>query len=98
MAYRIAFTSQALEQLAGLPRRAQQRVVDKVSALADNPELKGTRKLAGTKDGRRLAVGEYRVLYRVLRVRVLVLVVKVGARKDVYRRILRLFGEGPDEA
>ncbi len=89
--YRIELTPEAVEQLAALPAKDQQRVVDKLRALEREPEGKGTRRLKGTTDGRRLSVGPYRVLYRVMKVRVLVLVVKVDGRKDVYRRIQRLF-------
>ena len=56
-----------------------------IQALATEPFPHGIRKLTGADDVYRLRVGRYRVLYTVEAGRLVVLVLKVGHRKDVYR-------------
>ena len=54
-------------------------------ALAHEPYPTGTRKLSGYDDVYRIRVGHYRILYSVSAAQLIVLVVKIGHRKDVYR-------------
>jgi mRNA interferase RelE/StbE len=59
--------------------------VETIEALATNPRPPGCRKLAGYKDVLRIRVGTYRVLYSVNDKRIIVIVLKIGHRRDVYR-------------
>ena len=56
-----------------------------MSALAEEPRPPGSRKLTGSEDVFRIRVGDYRVLYSVEQRRLIVIVFKVGHRRDVYR-------------
>ena len=56
-----------------------------MSALADDPFPRGSRKLSGYGDVFRVRVGHYRILYSVSEARLIIVVLKVGLRKDVYR-------------
>ncbi len=56
----------------------------KLRALAEDPRPRGCKKLAGREDIWRVRVGDYRVLYQILDDALLVLVVRVRHRKDVY--------------
>lgn len=85
MAYRVSIDPAAMRELKKLAPKVRQGVSDAISALAADPRPDGVRKLAGSKDSYRLRVGDYRVLYRITDKALLVLVVKVGHRKDVYR-------------
>ena len=61
------------------------RVTVKINALADNPYPAGTRKMKGDEHAYRLRVGDYRVVYDIIEDVVVVLILRVGHRKDVYR-------------
>ena len=54
--------------------------------LATDPYPRGTRKLLGYDDVFRIRIGQYRVLYSVSEATVIVVVLKIGHRRDVYRR------------
>ncbi len=86
MAYRIEVNKSAEKEIAALPKREQRRVVSAIKALADDPRPGGVRKLAGAEDAYRLRVGDYRIVYQIADNVLTVFVVRVGHRKDVYRR------------
>jgi mRNA interferase RelE/StbE len=72
--------------LAALPRREQQRIRAAVDLLADNPRPPACVALAGEARTYRVRVGDYRIVYEVLDDRLIVQVVCIGRRRDVYRR------------
>jgi mRNA interferase RelE/StbE len=83
--YRVEIARRALKALAALPRGEQQRVRAAIDLLADNPRPPGCTKLTGEADAYRVRVGMYRIVYEVLDDRLLVHIVRVGHRRDVYR-------------
>jgi mRNA interferase RelE/StbE len=83
--YRIEWRSSARRELRRLPPRAIARVVDAVAGLADDPRPTGCRKLQGSERTFRVRVGQYRVVYEVRDDRLVVLIVRVRHRRDVYR-------------
>jgi mRNA interferase RelE/StbE len=85
LAYAIQFKPAALRQLEKLPREAQKRLAATIEALRDDPLPPECKKMASVPDAWRIRVGDYRVVYQVHRGALLVLVVTVGNRKDVYR-------------
>lgn len=85
MAYRIIYESSANKRLATLPQREQIRIVEHINALAENPRPRGSVKLSSS-ETYRIRVGNYRVIYAIHDKRLIVLVVEIGDRKDVYRR------------
>ena len=84
--YRIEFTPAAVRQLGSLPVKVQHRVSTKIEALATDPRPAGCRKLKGADDIYRVRVGDYRMLYQVRDDVLLVLVVSVRKRGEVYKR------------
>ena len=84
--YRIEFRDAARRALADLPDAAQRRVDAAILALADDPRPRGCKKLAGEDDLWRIRVGRYGVVYTVRDDELIVLVVKIGHRREVYRR------------
>ena len=68
-----------------LPRSMQTRVAQKIDALANDPFPRGSAKLEAFGDLRRIRVGYYRVIYQVRQGTLVVLVVRVKHRSDVYR-------------
>jgi len=84
-AYSVEFTPAAERQFAKLPSAARTLVAAVVVTLATNPRPRGCVKLAGADDLWRVRVQQYRVIYQVIEKRLVVTVVKIGDRKDVYR-------------
>jgi mRNA interferase RelE/StbE len=85
VAYTIQFKPLALRQLEKLPREAQKRLGAKIEALRDDPFPAGCKKMAAIPDTWRIRAGDYRVVYQVQHGVLLILVLTVGHRKDVYR-------------
>ncbi len=83
--YSIQFAESAARSLARLPTAVRVRITTKIDALADNPHPAGTRKMKGDEHAYRLRVGDYRVVYDIVEDIVVVLILRVGHRKDVYR-------------
>ena len=83
--YEVEISRSAERQLRRLPRPDQVRVVQVMQALADDPIPRGARKLSGFDDVFRVRTGRYRILYSVSRRTLVIVVLKVGHRKDVYR-------------
>ena len=84
MVYRIQFTPSAEREFLKLPKPVRERLDLKISALAHNPRPAGVVKLAG-QEAYRIRVGDYRVVYEIHDRVLVVLVLTVGHRGDVYR-------------
>jgi mRNA interferase RelE/StbE len=80
----IRWERRAVKELSALPRDVQQRIVTAMESLREEP-LKGDLLAAEWKGLRRLRVGSYRVVYAFNGSELLVLVVRVGHRREVYR-------------
>jgi len=74
----------AEKELAALPLQARERVASALRAMEDAPFPHGVKKLKA-RDGYRVRVGDYRILFTVNRAARLVRVGAIGHRKDVYR-------------
>jgi len=85
MAYAIELTRRAEKQLTGLPANLRRRVASRIDALADNPRPPGVGKIQGAEDMYRLRVGDYRILYEVQDFRLIVHVLRIGHRREIYR-------------
>ena len=83
--YRVEITASAEKALARLPKDDMSRVVRAITGLATAPRPGGCRKLKGYEDVYRIRVGLYRVIYTIDDRRIIVVVLKLGHRKDAYR-------------
>ena len=81
----VEVSATAERQIRKLQRHDQVRVLRAVAALAADPRPRGSRKLTGFDDLWRIRVGVFRVLYSVEDRRLVVVVLKIGHRGDVYR-------------
>jgi mRNA interferase RelE/StbE len=82
--YEIRFRKSVAKDLAPIPTRDAQRIIAVIGKLADDPRPPQSKKLSGS-DKYRLRCGVYRVLYEIQDDVLVVCVVKVGHRKEVYR-------------
>jgi len=84
--YRVELFRDARQVLSSLSDKTRGQVSRKIDALATEPRPRGSKALQGKHQGlRRVRSGDYRIVYAVEDDRLLVLVVKVGPRRDVYR-------------
>lgn len=73
------------KDLRGISREDVSRIIVAVAKLADEPLPHGSQKLAGSERTYRIRVGDYRIVYELLRDAKLVEIQRVRHRKDVYR-------------
>lgn len=72
------------KSLLTLPPKAQGKIQERIKSLRLDPQPQGSQKLAGFDTVYRVRVGEYRIVYKVEDARLVILVIRVGHRKDVY--------------
>lgn len=82
--YRVIIRKSVSKDMRGIPKKDARRIVEAIESLADNPRPPGTKKLSGL-ERYRLRQGNYRILYEIEDERLIVCVVRVGDRRDVYR-------------
>jgi mRNA interferase RelE/StbE len=83
--YNIEWKRSATKELRQLPREVVVLILRVVEGLRTNPFPAGVRKLSGAEHTYRIREGSYRVIYSVYTLRLVVEVIRVGHRKDVYR-------------
>jgi mRNA interferase RelE/StbE len=84
MPYTVIVKKSAQKELDSLPKKLQLRIRGVIDLLAINPFPPNSKKLQG-RDGYRIKTGDYRILYNVDGDQLLVLVLRVGHRRDIYR-------------
>lgn len=85
MTYSILLSPPAERQLKALTEPVQKRIVKRLRMLKENPRPQGVKKLAGEEDLYRIREGDYRIIYTIQDKQLIVLVVKIGDRKEIYR-------------
>lgn len=86
MPHTVVLTPAAQRDLSALDHRTLQRVDQKIRVLGTNPRPPGAEKIKGAGDVYRVRVGDYRILYEIEDARLVVVVVRVRHRSEVYRR------------
>lgn len=84
MTYRLVILRRAQKQLAALPHDSYERCKQAISALSNEPRPPNSLKLRG-RDGWRLRVGTYRIVYEIDDASKQVEIIDVDHRKDIYR-------------
>jgi len=77
-----------LKSMKRLPKRELRRIKKKIDDLAENLPDPATTKMKGNNTFHRVRAGDYRIVYEIHEDRLVILVVKIGHRKDVYKRFL----------
>jgi mRNA interferase RelE/StbE len=85
MAYRIEVKPQAEKALARIPNPHRRRTAKAIDGLARTPRPAGCVKLAGADDAYRIRVGDYRIVYQIVDRVLIVYIIRIDHRKDVYR-------------
>lgn len=84
--YNIEFKPSAAKALRDLDARNRRLVADRIDALSMDPRPPGSEKIKGEVSTYRIRSGDFRVIYDVNDEVVLVLVLRIGNRRDVYRK------------
>jgi mRNA interferase RelE/StbE len=82
--YRVIIRKSVSKDLKGIPKKDVRRILAAIKSLADDPRPPGTKKLSG-QERYRLRQGSYRIVYEIEDDKLIICVVRVGDRRDVYR-------------
>ena len=88
MQYSVEFRPAVLKSLKRLPKKDLRRIKKRIDEVAKNLPDPVTTKMKGNNSFHKIRSGDYRVIYEIHDNRLVILVVKIGHRKDVYKRLL----------
>ena len=84
--YSVRLKSSAAKEIEAIePKKVRRQIVERIGQLAEDPRPPGCEKLSGRLDRYRVRQGVYRIVYHIEDRELVVYVVKVGHRRDVYR-------------
>lgn len=82
--FRLSFKASVAKDLRQIPKHDVQSILQRIERLADDPRPNGSEKLSG-QERYRVRQGTYRIVYEIREQELVVVVVKIGHRRDVYR-------------
>jgi mRNA interferase RelE/StbE len=85
--FRIEFTKTSAKALKAIPKTAQKRIAKRIENLAEGPPEPTKTKMKGDNPFHRVRVGDYRIIYEIQNEILLIIILKIGHRKEVYRRL-----------
>ena len=88
MKYSVEFRPAVLKSIKRLPKKDLQRIKKKIDELVENLPEPTTTKMKGDNSFHKVRSGDYRIIYEIHDDRLVILVVKIGHRKDIYKRLL----------
>ena len=88
MKYSVEFRPAVLKSIKGLPRKDLRRIKKRIDELAENLPDPNTTKMKGDNTFHKIRSGDYRIIYEIHADRLVILIVKIGHRKDIYKRLL----------
>lgn len=84
--YEVQISESAEKFLKKIPKKDRSRIIDKIDALEDEPMPLGSIKLQGHKESLyRIRSGDYRIVYSLKKAMLVILIVEIGHRRDIYR-------------
>ena len=84
--YKIYFRQSVLKDLVKIPKRELQRIIKRIEKLAHDPRPQGCEKISG-QERFRIRQGNYRIIYSIQDDELTIWVVKIGHRRDIYRKL-----------
>ena len=84
--YNIEFSSEAERFLEKTDAKTSLRIAKAIGKLATDPNPPGSRKMVGAVNEFRIRIGDYRVVYQIRKKVLMVFVIRVGHRKNIYRK------------
>ncbi|MEO5572690.1 MAG: type II toxin-antitoxin system RelE/ParE family toxin [Bacteroidia bacterium] len=83
--YEIIIVKSAVKQLQSIPTHYREKIIQKVDALSSNPRPHGVEKLTNRDNEYRIRIGVYRVIYSIFDEKLIVEVVDIDHRKQIYK-------------
>ena len=87
MSYRIEVKRSAAKALRKIPKADQKRIADRIDSLAESLPDPDITKMKGKNPFHKVRVGNYRIIYEIQEDVLLILIIKIGHRKDIYRNL-----------
>ncbi len=87
MTYKIEFRPAVLKSLKQLPKRELIRIKNKITNLCQNLPDPTTTKMKGNNSFHKVRIGNYRIIYEIYNEELIILIIKIGHRKDVYKQL-----------
>lgn len=87
MTYTIKFRPAVEKDLRHLPRKELIRIKKKIESLAENLPDQAITKMKGNNNFHKIRVGDYRIIYEIHNDTLVILVVKIGHRKDICKHL-----------
>lgn len=87
MKYRIEVKKSAAKELKKISKPDQKRISREIDNLANNLPNPDTTKMKGNNPFHKIRVGDYRIIYEIQNNVLLILIIKIGHRKDIYRNL-----------
>jgi len=84
---KIEFKRSAAKALRKIPKPDQKRIANKIDSLSENLPDPATTKMKGDNPFHRVRIGDYRIIYEIHGDILLILILKIGHRKEVYRHL-----------
>ena len=88
MKHSIEFKRSAAKALQKIPRSDRRKIRDRIDSLAESLPDPATTKMKGDNPFHKVRVGDYRIVYEIQESLLVILVLKIGHRKDVYRHLI----------
>ena len=85
--YSIKLKPRASKFIEAQPKKIQRQLITRIEALATNPRPSGSKQLYADERIYRIRSGNYRIIYQIQDKILLVMVIKIGDRKDIYRHL-----------
>lgn len=87
MAYIVEFRSSVWKNVKGFPKKDLVKIKNKIEEISLSLPDPATTKMQGNNEFHKIRCGTYRIIYEIHEDRLIILVVKIGHRKDVYRNL-----------
>ena len=88
MKYTIKFRPAVEKDIRHLPKKELIRIKRKIESLAENLPDRASTKMKGNNNFHKVRIGDYRIIYEIHDDVMFILVVKIGHRKDIYKKLL----------
>lgn len=87
MVYTVEFRPSVWKNIKNVPKKDLVKIKSKIDEISSNLPDPATTKMSGNNDFHKIRCGDYRIIYEIHEDRLIILVVKIGHRKDVYSNI-----------
>lgn len=87
MNFRIEYRNSVKKELQKLIHTDRVGIINKIEGLKANPKPEGSAKLKGSRDLFRIRHGDYRVIYQIKKNVLLIIIIRVGHRRDIYKNL-----------